>query len=88
MNPLTTDDNDIYVSSKTTDRRVRKEMGSQVLGSWNKEARADSSLYRVRGAAVVAAANCVARVPSAQCSYIPCLYSWVCALGIYILRCV
>ncbi len=48
--------------------RVRKEMGSQVLGSWNKEARADSGLYRVRGAAVVAVCNClvwVVRVCSA-----------------------
>ena len=30
-------------------------MGSQVLGSWNKEARTNSSLYRVREAAVAAA---------------------------------
>ena len=34
--------------------RVRKETGSQVLGSWNKQARANSGLYGVRGAAVVA----------------------------------
>ncbi len=30
--------------------RVRKETGSQVIGSWNKEARANSSFYRVREA--------------------------------------
>ncbi len=34
--------------------RVRQETRSQVLGSWNKKARANSSLNRVKEAAVVA----------------------------------
>ncbi len=41
--------------------RVRKAMGSQVSGSWNKVT-ADSSLYRVWAAAVGAVCNCVGRV--------------------------
>ena len=44
---------------------VRKGTGSQVLGSWNEEVRADSGLYRVKEAAVVAVCNCVVRVCSA-----------------------
>ncbi len=32
----------------------RKETGSQVLGSWNKQVRADNSFYRVREAVVAA----------------------------------
>ncbi len=45
--------------------RVQKEMGSQVLGSWNNEARVDSGLYRVREAAVAAVYNCMVRAPNA-----------------------
>ena len=48
--------------------RVLKETGSHILGSWNKEARADSSLYRVRVAAVVAVCNCIIKASR-----------WVCA---------
>ncbi len=36
--------------------RVQKGTGSQVLGSWNEEARVDSSFYRVWEAAVVTVA--------------------------------
>ena len=42
----------------------RKGTGSQVLGSWNKEVRADSSLYRVQEA-VAAVGNCLVRPHSA-----------------------
>ncbi len=42
-----------------------EETGSQVLGSWNKEARADSCFYRVREAAVAAVYNCLVRAWSA-----------------------
>ena len=35
--------------------------GKPGLGSWNKEARADSGLYRVREAAVAADCNCTVR---------------------------
>ncbi len=45
--------------------RVRKETRSQVLGSWNKEARANSSFYRVWEAAVAAMSNCIVRACSA-----------------------
>ena len=45
--------------------RVWKETESQVLGSWNKEARADSGIYGVRGAAVAAIHNCIAKVCNA-----------------------
>ncbi len=45
--------------------RLWKETGSQVLGSWNKEARANSHLYRVRGAVTSA-------VLTSQCSYPIC----------------
>ena len=45
--------------------RVWKGTGSQVLGSWNSEARADSSIYRVWEAAVAAVANCIVRARSA-----------------------
>ncbi len=34
-----------------------KETGSQVLGSWNKEARANSGFYRVREATLAALCN-------------------------------
>ncbi len=44
--------------------RVRKETGSQVLASWNKEAKADSSLYGVKEAAVAAVCNCLVRACS------------------------
>ena len=53
-------------------------MGSQVLGSWNKEVRTDSSFYRVREAAVAAMCNCVVR---AHTVLLPFLYSWVCTWG-------
>ena len=46
--------------------RVRKETGSQVLGSWKKEARADRGLYKVREAAVAAVGDCVVRALSAH----------------------
>ncbi len=45
--------------------QVRKGTGSQVLGSWNQEVRADSSFYRVWEATLIAVANCPQRVPSA-----------------------
>ena len=35
-----------------------------MLGSWNKEARADSCLHRVKEAALVAVANCMVRAQS------------------------
>ena len=45
--------------------RVQKGTGSQVLGSWNKEARAHSGLYKVREVAVAAVAHCIVRAHSA-----------------------
>ena len=41
-----------------TQCRVQKGIRSKVLGSWNKEARAQSSFYRVRGAAVATERIC------------------------------
>ncbi len=52
--------------------------GSQVSSSWNKEVRADSSLYGVREAAVAVVYNCIARACSTLALSV---YSWVCTLG-------
>ncbi len=54
--------------------------GSQVLGSWNKEVRADSSFYRVWEAVVAAVVNCIVRA----CSALTLSMCWGMPLGIYI----
>ncbi len=45
--------------------RIRKGTGSQVLVSWNNEARGNSGLYWVKEAAVTAVPNCPERACSA-----------------------
>ena len=57
--------------------RVRKETGSQVLGSWNKEARANSSLCRVNEAVAASSSDWVVRAQV----LLPFLYSWVYVKG-------
>ena len=50
---------------------VRKGTGSHVLGSWNKEVRGNSGLYRVREAAAAAVHSM-----GKQCSYPICTFGY------------